>query len=82
MIYVKISDDGLGIPDSEKSKVFDKFYSKSDIVIDGKRSMRSGLALCQSIINAHGGTIDVLDNYPQGTLFRFTLPATPIKYMS
>jgi len=34
-----------------------------------------GLSLCKSIINAHGGTIQAVDNHPQGTIFRFTLGA-------
>lgn len=81
MVYVEIWDDGPGIPDDEKQKVFDKFYSRNNNIVDGKRSMGLGLALCKSIINAHGGSIDIFDCNPHGSLFRFTLPATKINYM-
>ena len=39
MVYVEIWDDGPGIPDDEKQKVFDKFYSRNNNIVDGKRSM-------------------------------------------
>ena len=42
---------------------------------DSKRGLGLGLHLCQSIVNAHGGTITVSDHAPSGTTFRFTLPA-------
>jgi len=47
-------------------------------VVDSHRSLGLGLALCKSIINAHGGEISVLDNKPKGTVFRFTLPAEEV----
>ncbi|MDZ4910290.1 sensor histidine kinase, partial [Clostridium perfringens] len=43
-------------------------------IVDSKRSLGLGLALCKSIILAHGGEIDVKDNKPCGTVFSFTLP--------
>ena len=47
-------------------------------IVDSKRSLGLGLALCKSIINAHGGTISVSDHKPHGALFCFTLPETKI----
>lgn len=77
-VYVEISDDGLGIPDEKKDKIFDKFYSANDKIVDSKKSLGLGLALCKSIIDAHKGIIGVSDNQPHGALFYFTLPATKI----
>ena len=71
---VLIADDGAGIADSEKEKVFDKFYCGSSRIADNRRSLGLGLYLCRMIIEAHGGTIDVTDNQPKGSIFRFTLP--------
>ena len=45
---------------------------------DGRRGLGLGLALCKSIINAHGGEIGVRDNKPQGSVFYFTLPAEEV----
>ena len=46
---------------------------------DGKRGMGLGLALCKSIINAHGGELTVADNKPQGTIFQFNLKVEEVR---
>ena len=74
MAVISVSDDGPGIPDEMKPRIFDRFYCGSNKIADSRRSLGLGLSLCKSIINAHGGKITVLDNQPQGTIFRFTLP--------
>ncbi len=76
---VTIADDGDGIPDEMKAKVFDMFYSGANQIADSRRSLGLGLSLCKSIINAHGGTITVSDNTPHGTVFTFTLPAGEVQ---
>lgn len=76
---VFIEDDGPGIPDEVKPRVFDMFYSGADKVADSRRSLGLGLSLCKSIITAHGGEISVTDNQPQGTTFIFTVPAGEVK---
>jgi two-component system sensor histidine kinase KdpD len=73
-VSVSVSDNGPGIPDEQKSRVFDMFYSGANKVADSRRSLGLGLSLCRSIITAHGGKISVADNNPQGTIFTFTLP--------
>lgn len=78
-VVVSIADNGPGIPDSEKSKVFQMFYSGSNPIADSRRSMGLGLALCKSIINAHGGQITLSDNVPHGAVFTFTLPAGEVQ---
>ncbi len=76
---VSISDDGEGISDEMKAKVFDMFYSGANKIADSRRSLGLGLSLCKSIINAHGGDITVSDNKPHGTVFTFTLPAGEVQ---
>lgn len=78
-VIVSIADDGPGISDEMKPRVFDMFYSGANKVADSRRSLGLGLSLCKSIITAHGGTITVTDNNPQGTIFTFTLPAGEVK---
>ncbi|MCH1981613.1 sensor histidine kinase KdpD [Ruminococcus sp. OA3] len=75
---IEISDNGDGISDEAKQRIFDMFYTANVKVADSRRSMGLGLALCKSIINAHGGEISVCDNNPKGALFRFTLPAEEV----
>lgn len=74
-VEISVSDDGPGIPDEAKKHLFDLFYTAEQGKPDGKRGLGLGLHLCQSIVNAHGGTITVSDHAPSGTTFRFTLPA-------
>ena len=71
---ISIADDGDGITDEQKSKVFEMFYTGANKIADSRRSLGLGLALCKSIVNAHGGEIWVSDNKPHGAIFTFTLP--------
>ena len=74
-IYVSVADNGPGISDQAKPHIFDMFYSSSHHIADSRRSMGLGLALCKSIVNAHGGEISVTDNVPHGAIFTFSVPA-------
>ena len=76
---ISVADNGAGIPDSEKEKVFQMFYSGSNPIADCRRSLGLGLSLCKSIITAHGGEIAVTDNAPTGTIFTFTIPSGEVE---
>lgn len=77
-VAVSVTDDGNGIPDHAKSRVFDMFYTGEHSIADSRRSLGLGLALCKSIINAHGGEITLTDNIPHGCVFTFTLPLNEV----
>lgn len=79
-IRFSVSNEGSSIPDEEKPKLFEMFYVGSRNLSDGRRGLGLGLALCRSIVEAHGGTIEVLDRMPQGTVFTFTLPAEEVSF--
>ena len=72
---VSVADDGPGISDDEKERIFQMFYTGSNPIADSRRSLGLGLGLCKSIITAHGGEIRVSDNQPKGTVFTFTVPS-------
>ena len=72
-IAITVADNGDGIADEIKPRVFDMFYTGSEKIADSRRSLGLGLALCKSIVNAHGGEITVTDNEPHGAVFTFTL---------
>ena len=74
MACISIADNGSGIPDEMKPKVFQMFFTGENKIVDNRRSLGIGLALCNSIIHAHGGTLSVTDNIPHGCIFVFTLP--------
>jgi len=65
---IEVSDTGKGIPDEEKSKIFDPYFTKDT------NGMGLGLAIVHSIILEHHGRIHVEDNDPRGTKFIIELP--------
>ncbi len=71
---VEVADQGNGIPDDEKEKIFEKFYYGTGEIADNRRSLGLGLYLCKVILKAHGGDIMLKDNEPCGSIFRFCLP--------
>ena len=76
---ISVIDNGNGIPDNIKPHVFEMFYTGDNRIADSHRSLGLGLALCKSIIGAHGGELTLTDNQPQGCIFTFTLPLGEVK---
>lgn len=66
---VTVCDQGPGIPDAERDRIFDRFYRVGD-----KEGSGLGLAVCKSIVEAHGGAISATDNPDGGACFSFRLP--------
>lgn len=77
-IAIRVTDNGSGIPDAQKDRVFEMFYTGMNPVADCRRSLGLGLALCRTIVNAHGGDITVTDAQPSGCRFTFTLPKSEV----
>ena len=75
---ISVKDDGPGIPDGLKERVFEMFFTGGNTVGDSRRSLGLGLPLCRSIIEAHGGTLQLSDNSPHGCVFEFTLPLSEV----
>jgi two-component system nitrogen regulation sensor histidine kinase NtrY len=69
---IEVSDTGKGIPDEEKNKIFDPYFTKD------KDGMGLGLAIVHSIILEHNGRIHVEDNIPRGTKFVIELPVIEV----
>lgn len=72
-IEISVEDEGNGIKDEDKEKIFDMFYTVNNSIIDGRRGLGLGLALCKAVVEAHGGEIEIKDNKPKGTIFSFKL---------
>jgi signal transduction histidine kinase len=73
---IEIQDDGPGIPDAEKTKVFEPFYRTDEARESDRQGMGLGLSIARSIILAHGGTIELRDREPHGLNVHIFLPAT------
>lgn len=72
-VVVEVADNGIGISKQNKECIFDMFFTVNGNKGDSRRGLGLGLALCKSIINAHGGEIYVRNNKPHGTVIGFTL---------
>ncbi len=73
-VNITVSDKGVGIPDNEKDKIFERFYRGSFTQNQAKEGYGLGLSLVYSIVNSMGGKITIKDNVPEGTNFIITLP--------
>ncbi|HEY1031037.1 MAG TPA: HAMP domain-containing sensor histidine kinase [Flavipsychrobacter sp.] len=71
---LQVADEGEGIPDSEKSKIFNKFYRIGNEETRRTKGTGLGLYLTSKIARQHKGKITVKDNDPVGSLFEITIP--------
>ena len=68
-IIIRISDQGLGIAEDEKSKIFDRFYRIEDEETRSSKGAGLGLFLVNQIVKMHGGKIICKNNTPKGSIF-------------
>ncbi len=73
-ICIQVSDTGNGIRDSEKRRVFNKFYRIGDEGTRRTKGTGLGLYLTAKIAAQHKGRISIKDNLPHGAVFTITLP--------
>ena len=69
-----VLDRGCGIPPEAMPRLFQMFYTTAKNETSGKRGIGLGLSICQSVVEAHGGTIEARNRPEGGAEFRFTLP--------
>ena len=77
-LTIVVEDDGPGIPDHEKSKVFEPFYRTPAAREHDSHGMGLGLSIARSIVLAHGGSIELGDLLPHGLRVRIQLPETSL----
>ena len=73
-VEIEVADTGIGIPEVDRPNIFDRFYR-----VDKARSRATGgnglgLSIVHDAVQAHGGTVTVGPNIPQGSRFLVTLP--------
>jgi len=76
-VIIKVSDEGRGVPEDMRTKIFERFQQVSLSDSREKGGSGLGLAICKAIVELHGGTIKVEPNGSQGSVFSFDLPAQP-----
>ena len=73
-VTLQVSDTGIGIPEADRENIFNRFYR-----VDKARSREAGgsglgLSIVHDAVLAHGGSITVGQNSPQGSVFTVTFP--------
>jgi len=71
LIVLRIEDNGKGIPEAIRASIFEPFHTTKPA------GMGMGLAICQTIAEAHGGTLNVESSGPHGTCFSCSLHPSP-----
>jgi signal transduction histidine kinase len=77
VVEVCVSDTGIGIPPEEQAHVFTHFFRGEHPVVRSRKGAGLGLPIAHSIVEAHGGQIEVESKVGRGTTIRFTLPLAP-----
>ncbi|PIV10246.1 MAG: hypothetical protein COS49_01545 [Candidatus Portnoybacteria bacterium CG03_land_8_20_14_0_80_41_10] len=73
-LEVMVQDTGVGIPRSQRKRIFAKFFRADNAIKLETEGTGLGLFICKNIIEAHGGKIWFESQEGQGTTFWFTLP--------
>ncbi|MBK8606582.1 MAG: two-component sensor histidine kinase [Chitinophagaceae bacterium] len=71
-IELQIKDQGIGIEETEKAKIFNKFYRIGSEATRKTKGTGLGLYLCRKIARDHNGDITMTNNEPQGSIFAVT----------
>jgi signal transduction histidine kinase len=77
-VIVRIADTGIGIPQRELPRIFERFYR-----VDRARSRETGgtglgLSIVRHVTENHGGEVTVTSELGQGSVFEVRLPTTPL----
>jgi signal transduction histidine kinase len=73
-IVISVTDYGIGIPQSEIDKIFDKFYQGKSALSQSVRGTGLGLTLVKHIVEAHRGSVSVKSEKGKGSTFSLILP--------
>jgi len=74
---VSVVDHGVGIPDDEQERIFERFYRASNVQSITDTGMGLGLYICRRIVESHGGRVWVEATPGGGSTFLVAIPAQP-----
>jgi K+-sensing histidine kinase KdpD len=73
-LYIRVADQGIGIPPDDLERVFERFYRVDNPQVERASGVGVGLAVSRAIVQAHGGRIWVESTLGRGSTFYFTIP--------
>lgn len=81
-MYITVSDTGIGIPKDRQQFIFNAFEQGDGSISRNYRGTGLGLAITKSLVELHGGKIQVISEPSKGSIFTFTLPLSEYAYMN
>lgn len=79
MVYISVSDTGIGIPKEKRSSIFKSFEQGDGSTIREFGGTGLGLSVSRQLVELHGGTIEVQSEVGKGSVFTFSLPASTVQ---
>jgi two-component system, OmpR family, phosphate regulon sensor histidine kinase PhoR len=73
-IVLSVTDHGIGIPESEFKKIFQKFYRVGDSLVHNTKGSGLGLSLVEHIMNVHNGRVELTSSIGHGSTFSLIFP--------
>jgi len=73
-VHVEVQDSGVGIPETDLAKLFDKFYQAKNTPLVNEKGSGLGLALVKHVTEAHGGRVRVQSTVGKGSTFSVEIP--------
>ena len=73
-IFFEVIDNGMGVSEEILPHIFNRFFTNGSEISDSRRGVGLGLAICKSIVEAHGGIIDAYNKKDGGAIFTFNIP--------
>jgi len=73
-VLVLVTDRGIGVPRGDVKRIFEKFYRAENSLVHETKGSGLGLALVQHIMEAHGGSVEVVSSPGRGSTFTLALP--------
>lgn len=77
-VRVDVRDSGVGIPEADLGKLFQKFYQAKNVPLVNEKGSGLGLALVKHVAEAHGGKVGVESEVGSGSMFSIILPVHPV----
>jgi signal transduction histidine kinase len=77
-VELMVEDNGLGIPEKDRSQIFERFHKGRARGTEGETGTGLGLAICKEIVQLLNGAIDIDDNHKAGTRIRVRFPSVSV----
>jgi two-component system phosphate regulon sensor histidine kinase PhoR len=76
-VVIRVSDPGIGVPASDRARIFERFYKVDRARVRGRGGTGLGLSIARHVVESHGGRIWAESVEGEGSIFSFTVPLAP-----